>query len=209
MFTSHLVWSHLKQYARQMGSFPQFSGVNIKNGWKPTPRKAWILDSKPCKPNIRSGIFLKRVQRVFFWLVWGSSLDVALKYHFIWLKSCQKLLSKKIVIKKINSCNCNTQLLLFSYPMMPTMLQVYIWLQPSSFLNLTIIPAKVLRHVRSYMGHSHPLAMAIGLWMCLEPTVAIAMGRGPPRLRLKVQTQLAYFFVLKNYWCRCMYFFTI
>lgn len=62
---------------------------------------------------------------------------------------------------------------------MPTMLQVYIWLQPSSFLNLTIIPAKVLRHVRSYMGHSHPLAMAIGLWMCLEPTVAIAMGRGP------------------------------
>ena len=65
---------------------------------------------------------------------------------------------------------------------MPTMLQVYIWLQPSSFLNLTIIPAKVLRHVRSYMGHSHPLAMAIGLWMCLEPTVAIAMGRGAPKV---------------------------
>ena len=77
--------------------FPNFRGEHKKWLETNTYRKAWILDSKPCKPNIRSGIFLKRV---FFWLVWGSSLDVALKYHFISLKSCQKLWSKKTVIKK-------------------------------------------------------------------------------------------------------------
>ena len=71
------------------------------------------------------------------------------------------------------------------------------------FIHLTLIPVKVLRHVRSYMGHSHPLAMAIGLWMCLEPTVAIAIGTPAPQ-GWGSRSKLSWhnFCVLNNYWCR-------